>query len=200
MSVPSIASTPPPRPASPQFPVRRQDRRHVPAHLAQKQLLRAHGIGVGSAPPQDHALDGSAWLVAEQPLCRCSRRSRRPRAGHVARLVGPSRTAHPRIQELSPFAATGSVRAHGFAHGSAPLPARDPLSPAHGDPVARPATPLQTLEQHLSPLPTLVPSRSLVTDRRWRVCWRGSVPTIVPACFAGPNPTSSCTKSSSEGV
>ena len=74
---------------------------------------------------------------------------------------GPAHTAHPRIQGLSLSVATGPGGARGFAYGSPPLPARGSLPTAHGDPVMRPAAPLRTLEQHLSPLPARVPSRGL---------------------------------------
>ena len=66
---------------------------------------------------------------------------------------GPPRIAHSRIQGFSPSAATGPVRVRGLACGSAMLPARGPLPAAHGDPVARPAAPLRTLELRLLPLP-----------------------------------------------
>ena len=72
---------------------------------------------------------------------------------------GPSHTAHLRIQGPAPSAATGPGGARGFAPGSLPLPARGPLSPAHGDPVAGPAAPLRTREQPFSPLSALVPGR-----------------------------------------
>lgn len=80
-----------------QLPVRRQDGGVVPARLAQEQLLRAHGIGIGSAQAQDHALDRLARLVAEQSLqvgAGVPPQLAATEEGRVARLVGPQPSAH----------------------------------------------------------------------------------------------------------
>ena len=80
-----------------QFPVHRQDGGVDPARLTQEQLLRAHGIGVGPAQPQDHALDRLARLVAEQPLqvgAGVPSQFTPTKEGRVARLVGPQPSAH----------------------------------------------------------------------------------------------------------
>ena len=70
---------------------------------------------------------------------------------------GPSRIVHPRIRGP---AAPGLGGARGFAPGAPPLRTRGPLPPAHGAPVARPAPPLRTREQPLSPLSAQAQGRS----------------------------------------
>ena len=72
-----------------QFPVRRQDRRVVPARFAQEQLLCAHRVRVGPAQPQDHALDRLVPLVPRQPPQLAAAEE-----GRVARLVGSQPAAH----------------------------------------------------------------------------------------------------------